>query len=153
MTNIFVNRWTLSLKKRIIHILCAYQYEPSATVIAALELKFPADEEKKNSICTVYPPPQMPEDFFQMFLADWKTNQAITKILGLQFLTSRRIFNFNHVGYIELLKFLYLGELNIKIFNTWKPLWILVLQVMSRANLFNISWRNSWTKLVFDLNW
>ena len=82
----------------------------SGAVIAALELKLPQDEERKNAACTVYRVTQMPEEFLNMFLADWKTNQAMTKILGLGFQTSRRNFNLKHMGYIELLKFLYLGK-------------------------------------------
>ena len=81
----------------------------SACPIAALELMFPEDEEKKNSTLTVLVLPQMPRDFFTIFRADGKTRQEIAKVLGLRFQFSRRVFNFSHLGYIEFMKVMYLA--------------------------------------------
>ena len=82
----------------------------NASVIAALELKFPEDEKKKNATCTILIPPQMPMDFFRLFSTHNKTEKAVISALGFRFLSARRVFNYKHLGYIEFLKVMYLGK-------------------------------------------
>ena len=49
----------------------------SANIIAGMELKFPDDEEKKNSVCHVLKAPQMPQDFFTNFLTEGLTKARL----------------------------------------------------------------------------
>jgi len=79
----------------------------SANIIAALELKFPDDEEKKNSICFVLTPPQMPEDYFKMFQVDALTSQAAIKALGFRWEKQRRSSALHHIKFLELVKMMF----------------------------------------------
>ena len=49
----------------------------SANIISGMELKFPDDEEKKNSVCHVLKAPQMPQDFFTNFLTEGLTKARL----------------------------------------------------------------------------
>ena len=82
----------------------------SASVIAALELKFPMDEEKKNSTCSILVPPQMPFDIFSLFRTDGKTQKTMIPVLGFSFQFARRAFVFKHLRWTEFLKVMYIGK-------------------------------------------
>lgn len=79
----------------------------SANVIAAMELKFPNDEEKKNSVCNVLTPPQMPEDFFSNMYTDNVTNGAVMATLGFRWERQRRSSVLYHVQVFDLIKLIY----------------------------------------------
>ena len=79
----------------------------SANIIAALELKFPDDEEKNNSVCFVMTPPQLPEDFFKMLQVDALTSQAAIKALGFWWERQRRSSSLHHMKFLELVKVIF----------------------------------------------
>ena len=79
----------------------------SANMIAAMELKYPKDEEKKNSVCHVLTPPQMPQDFFTNFYVNDLTNKAAIASLGLQWQRKRRACGLYHIKLFELIKIIY----------------------------------------------
>eukprot|EP00092_Neocalanus_flemingeri_P030778 GFUD01033429.1.p1 GENE.GFUD01033429.1~~GFUD01033429.1.p1 ORF type:complete len:486 (-),score=94.83 GFUD01033429.1:107-1420(-) len=79
----------------------------SANIIALMELKFPEDEEKKNSVCTVLTAPQMPQDFFTNWHVNELTNNASIGALGFRYQRQRRSFGMYHVGIFGLIKLLY----------------------------------------------
>ena len=79
----------------------------SANIIAALELKFPDDEEKKNSVCFVLTPPQLPEDLFKTIRVDGLTRDAAMKTLGLWWEKQRRSSGLHHVTFLELVKMMF----------------------------------------------
>ena len=76
----------------------------SANIIAALELKYPNDEEKKNSICVVLDVPQMPIDFIKNMYTDSKTSEAAIKDLGFRWSRKRRNSVFHHLQLLDLIK-------------------------------------------------
>jgi len=86
----------------------------SGNIIAAMELKFPEDEERKNSVCTVLTAPQMPEDIWTNFQVNSKTGKIAVETLGFMFLRSRRSSPMYHLKFFDLLKTFYcmknLGE-------------------------------------------
>jgi len=76
----------------------------SANIIAAMELMYPDDEEKKNSVCTVMKAPQMPEDFWTNFKVNNKTNKESIAALGFMWQRRRRASNLHHVQLFDLIK-------------------------------------------------
>ena len=81
----------------------------SANIIAAMELKYPEDEEKKNSVCHVLTAPQMPEDFAPNFHVNNLTNKAAIEELGLMWQRKRRSSSLYHVAFFDLIKLMYNG--------------------------------------------
>lgn len=79
----------------------------SANIIAAMELKFPNDEEKKNSVCTVLTAPQMPEDFISNMYTDNLTNAAVIATLGFRWERQRRSSILHHIQVFDLIKLIY----------------------------------------------
>ena len=69
----------------------------SASVIAALELRFPKDEEKKNSVCIPLDVPQNPEDFIKNFYTDAKVGDAMMATLGFRWERQRRLSVLHHI--------------------------------------------------------
>jgi len=80
----------------------------SANIIAALELKYPNEEEKKNEVCVVLKAPQMPEDLILNFYTDGRTNEAEMKLLGFNWERKRRASGLHHVKLLDLLKMIFL---------------------------------------------
>lgn len=81
----------------------------SACIIAALELKIPEDEEKKNSLLTVFVPSVTPKDFFDNFLTDEKTTKSVVSELGYRFFFARRCFTVSHMTWLQFLKATFYG--------------------------------------------
>jgi len=79
----------------------------SANIIAAMELKFPHDEEKKNSVCHVLKVPSVPKDFFANFHSDDKTNNAALEVLGFKYQRKRRSFAIHHVQFFDMIKMIF----------------------------------------------
>ena len=76
----------------------------SANIIAGMELKFPDDEEKKNSVCHVLKAPQMPQDFFTNFQTEGLTSKASIESLGFRFERQRRSSGLYHMRFFDMLK-------------------------------------------------
>jgi len=79
----------------------------SANIIAALELMFPDDEEKKNSVCVVLEAPQMLQDFFKNFYTDGLTNERVFATLGFRWMRQRRNSVLHHVQVFDLINMMY----------------------------------------------
>ena len=60
------------------------------TIIARVELKFPDDEDKKNSICKPMDVPQIPQEFFTSARTNNEVQAAAIKALGFT-----TVFNFS----------------------------------------------------------
>ena len=76
----------------------------SANIIAGMELKFPDDEEKKNSVCHVLKAPQMPQDFFTNFQTEGLTSKASIESLCFRFERQRRSSGLYHMRFFDMLK-------------------------------------------------
>ena len=102
----------------------------SASIIAALELKYPDDEEKKNGVCTVLTPPQMPEDFVANSYVDNKTIDATLTVLGFNWERQRRSSLMHHVPLFDLLKL---------VFYMWTKKKLLVKKFEMLLNINNLA--------------
>ena len=60
-------------------------------IITGMELKYPDDEEKKNSVCRPMKVAQNPEDYFSCFLAHTSCQAAATAELGVWHMSSTRV--------------------------------------------------------------
>lgn len=89
----------------------------SSNIIAAMELKFPDDEEKKNTVCQPMPAPQMPEDFFSGFHINNVCNKSIMEILGFNFQKKRRSFFPHHIQFFDMIKLMYAASKRQEPFN------------------------------------
>jgi hypothetical protein len=76
----------------------------NVAVIAALELRHPEDEDKKNRICIPFKPPQMPEDFATGLLGHLSNSETIGAELGILWMVSRRTSLFYHMSWGNFLK-------------------------------------------------
>merc|ERR1712142_790146 len=79
----------------------------SASAIAALELMFPNDEEKKNSVCIPFDVPQLPDDIIKNFYTDSKVNDAMMQVLGFRWERQRRVSAMHHIKILDLVKLIY----------------------------------------------
>merc|ERR1711974_98996 len=79
----------------------------STTIIAALEIKYPDNEQHKNSLCQAIPIPQMPEDYLKALQVNNDVNKAVMKELGMRYFLKRRCFIFHHVSFLEMIKTLW----------------------------------------------
>ena len=84
----------------------------SMTIIAGVELKFPDDEDKKNSICKPMDVPQIPEEFFTSAKTNNEVQAAATKALGFRTLFSKRCNPFAHIGFFPKWRFLIYAIMN-----------------------------------------
>ena len=75
-------------------------------IIAGVELKFPNDEEKKNSICKPMDVAQIPEHFFTSAKQNNDVQSAAIKALGFGAVFNIRSNIFAHVGFITKWKLL-----------------------------------------------
>ena len=72
----------------------------SMAITAGAELKFPNDEDKKNSICKPIDVAQIPEHFFTSAKQNNETQAAAIKALGYGAVFNIRANIFAHVGFI-----------------------------------------------------
>ena len=76
----------------------------SFTIIAKAELKYPNDEEKKNSICHPIIIPQSTEEFFLSFQTNISTMNATFKEFGLWGMRKNKADVLNHLSFLQKLK-------------------------------------------------
>ena len=85
-----------------------------------MELKYPDDEKKKNSVCISLDIPETPEDYFISAQTQNKVEELVRSELGLVWMRSRRCFDIHHLTIRQLIGFLWLaftrgGAVNEKI--------------------------------------
>ena len=73
-----------------------------------MELKYPDNEEKKNSVCISFDIPQTASDYFIAANTQNKSEAAITKELGLIWMRSRRCYNPYHLSLRQMGSFLWM---------------------------------------------
>ena len=81
----------------------------STSAIAALELKYPDNEEKKNSVCLSLNLPETAEDFFLMMQINNKVEDLLVSELGLGWMRRRRCYDVHHLSLSQLLRFIWMG--------------------------------------------
>ena len=84
----------------------------STTIIAGVELKFPDDEEKKNSICKPMDVPQIPQEFFTSAKTNNEVQTAASKALGFRTLFGKRCNPFAHLGFFVKWRFIIYAIMN-----------------------------------------
>ena len=89
----------------------------STSVIAAMELKYPDDEEKKNSVCLSLDLPETSEDFFLTTQINNKVEDLLGSELGLVWMRSRRCFDVHHLTLAQLVSFIWMGFSKVRAFN------------------------------------
>ena len=73
-----------------------------------MELKYPDDEEKKNSVCIPLTVARTPEDYFLATQSQTKVESLLGAELGLWWMRSRRCYYLHHFSLTQLLHFLWL---------------------------------------------
>ena len=73
-----------------------------------MELKYPDDEEKKNSICISFNIPETAKDYFISAQAQNKVEALATKELGLVWMRSRRCNDLHHLPLRQMVSFLWI---------------------------------------------
>ena len=82
-------------------------------IITGMELKYPDDEDKKNSVCRPMKVAQNPEDYFSCFLAHTSCQAAATQELGVWHMSSTRVNLLHHLPWTTQLKIIYLFVVNL----------------------------------------
>ena len=82
-----------------------------------MELKYPDDEEKKNSVCLSLDLPETSEDFFLTTQINNKVEDLLISELGLVWMRSRRCFDVHHLSLTQLVRFLWMGFTRKEAFN------------------------------------
>ena len=82
------------------------------TIIAGVELKFPDDEDIKNSICKPMDVPQIPQEFFTSAKTNNEVQAAAIKALGFSTLFNIRCNPIAHVGFFTKWRFLIYAFIN-----------------------------------------
>ena len=72
------------------------------------ELKYPDDEEKKNSVCISLTVSRTPEDYFVATQSQSKVESLIGAELGLLWMRSRRWYYVHHFTLRQMVHFLWL---------------------------------------------
>ena len=80
----------------------------SSSAIAAMELKYPDNEEKKNSVCIPFDTPQTSGDYFLAAHSQNNVEALVTKELGMIWMRSRRCYNQYHLSVRQMVSFLWL---------------------------------------------
>ena len=85
-----------------------------------MELKYPDDEEKKNSVCLPLDVFETAEDYFVSAQISNKVMEMVRAELGLGWMRNRRCYDVHHLTITQLLSFLWMaftrgGALNRKI--------------------------------------
>jgi len=89
----------------------------SAAMIAALELSFPTDEAKKNSLCKPFNAPQLPSQWFELNLLSNINGYEISRCLGISWMRSSRLTPLYHMSYYSFLKMMIYTTWNRKTIN------------------------------------
>jgi len=79
----------------------------STTVIAAMEIKYPDNEEYKNTVCQTIPVPQLPEDYFRAFRIHNIVNNAAIKEFGARYFLKRRCNVLHHISIFQTMKMIW----------------------------------------------
>ena len=79
----------------------------SFTIIAKAELKYPEDEDKKNSICQPIIIPQSTEEFFLGFKTNITTMKATLKEFGFWGMRNNKADFFQHLSFLQKCKLLH----------------------------------------------
>ena len=74
-----------------------------------MELKYPEEDEKKNSVCLSLDIPETPEDYFVAAQIDSKVEDRVRAELGLGWMRSRRCYDVHHLTITQLLSFLWMA--------------------------------------------
>ena len=74
-----------------------------------MELKYPDDEKKKNSVCVSLDIPETTEDYFIAAQSQNRVEEQVRSELGLGWMRSRRCFDIYHLSIRQLLGFLWLA--------------------------------------------
>ena len=82
----------------------------STSAIAAMELKYPDDEEKKNSVCIPLTVARTPEDYFLATQSASKVESLLGAELGLWWMRSRRCYYLHHFSITQLVHFGWLAR-------------------------------------------
>ena len=82
-----------------------------------MELKYPEDEEKKNSVCLSLDLPETPEDYFLAAQINNKVEDLLRSELGLLWMRRRRCFDVHHLTITQLVTFLWMGFTRAEAFN------------------------------------
>lgn len=72
-----------------------------------LFLRFPDDENKKNSACTPVPSCQEPVDWFQISHTANNNNDRIGKLLGISWIRNNRLSPVYHITLFSFVKMMY----------------------------------------------
>ena len=73
-----------------------------------MELKYPEDEEKKNSICVPFDIPQTNTDYFIAGDSQNKVEEAVNKEFGLFWMRSRRCYIQHQLSVSQMMSFFWL---------------------------------------------
>ena len=74
----------------------------SSSIIAALEVMFPEDEERKNQICSPLNPPQNNKDWFKISSISNNNSNKIGEVLGFRWIRSSRTHLLYHLSFSQM---------------------------------------------------
>ena len=74
-----------------------------------MELKYPEDEEKKNSVCLSLDLPDTAEEYFLAAQINNKVEDLLFSELGLMWMRRRRCFHLHHLSVSQLVAFFWLS--------------------------------------------
>lgn len=106
--------------KIILQYIMLPPFGKTTSAIVGMELKYPDDEKKKNSVCISLDIPETPEDYFIAAQSQNKVEEQVRTELGMIWMRSRRCFDIHHPTIRQLLGFLWVafnkgGAVNEKI--------------------------------------
>merc|ERR1711944_124982 len=76
----------------------------SGAMVAAMELKFPEDEDRKNLACTPINAPQLPAQWFELQYLSNINTEKIGKELGLKWMRRSRLSPLHHISIFPFIK-------------------------------------------------
>ena len=74
-----------------------------------MELKYPDDEEKKNSVCLPMIIPETSEEYFLAARTDTKVQDLLKSELGFLWMRSRRCYDVYHFTLSQTVSFLWMA--------------------------------------------
>jgi len=80
------------------------QAAASGAIIAAMELKYPSDEEKKNQTCQVVESPVLPWNVFKLMKISNLNGDALGQALGMGYMRRSHLNIIYHMGWFQFLK-------------------------------------------------
>ena len=104
----------------------------STSAIAAMELKYPDDEDKKNSVCISLTVSRTPEDYFLAAQSQSLVESLLGAELGLLWMRSRRCYYVHHLSLTQMVHFLWLAA--TKLGPMKKKIDMCVQQIQSSTN-------------------